>query len=169
MRIYNLYRSYFKDLPELPDPRKVDISTWTPDDPVAAIHAIDSRNLWHRIPQPIRIRLRRLEYEEKKKRIDAEDDRRAALRGPPTNCRVELGAFVTWDPPDIEGGESPECYFVEAERDGEWTTFQPPIYPWEKRRRVLYRGTRAVRVAAYYPNEPQRLGWGYRRSATIIL
>ena len=166
MRIYNLLRRYFRDLPALPDPRKVDIATWTPEDPVAYIEAIERRNVWHRVPGPIRIRLRKLQYEEKKRRVDEEDARRASLRGPPTNC-LRLGYILRWDPPDIEGGEDPECYWIECERNGEWTTLQPPIYPWDRREKILYQGTGKARVAAYYPNEPQKYGWGYRRGPTL--
>ena len=169
-RYYDMLRRYFTDLPELP-PNTID-DDWRPDDPDAFFEPIARRNAWSKI-EPERFRgtllriYKRLQYEAKRNVQRAEDERRAALRGPPTNCRRE-GNVVRWDPPDLDGGETPECYWIEQERNGEWTTLQPPVYHYEPREKALL-GDGPARVAAYYPNEPQRLGlgWGYRRGPLL--
>ena len=174
MSHYETLRRFYPDLPKLPDPDSIDIESWTPENPREFLEPIDRMNVWHRIePEALRGRLlrihNRLLYEDKKAAQDAEDDRKAALRGPPTNCRREgsNGHLLRWDPPSIDGGEQPESYIVEAFRNGEWTTLQPPIYPHEPLEKVLYSGITKARVSAYYPNEPQRLGWGFRRGPIL--
>lgn len=178
MKIYNIFRRFFSDLPALPDPStltpkgKHDYDWIPPTDPLTYLGPIDRRNLWHRIhPERYRgflIRMfKRAVYEEKKRARDAEDERRAKLRAPPTNVRRE-GQRVRWDPPDLEGGEAPAFYWVEGQlSNGEWTRFQPPIYPDERLEKVLYPRVGAVRVAAYYHDEPQKWGWGFRFSPTL--
>ena len=163
-----MLRKHLTDLPELPSVQEIDemdVDNWTPEDPAAVIEAIDRRNVWHRIDNRLRLRLKRIQYELMKEARLEEDRKRAALRGPPTNCRRN-GYLLEWDPPDIEGGEKPECYFVEGKYKGEWTTFQPPIYPHEPLRKMLYTDE-VAHVAAYYPNEPRSLGWGYRRGPDL--
>ncbi len=166
---YTMLRRYYPQLPELPDPSAVD-DNWRPEDPDAFFGPIADLNAWGKIrPTAFRGTLlrihKRLQYEKKRAGQRAEDDRRAALRGPPVNCRREDNTLY-WDPPDLEDGEAPECYWVSEERNGEWTQLQPPIYPGEALQRHLY-GNGPGRVSAYYPNEPQRLGWGYRHGPVL--
>ena len=163
--VWALLQRHYPDLQDLPDPNKVDIRTWEPKDPDGFFGPIERINAWGKIQDPeVRGRILRLhkkrQYEKKRARQRAEDERKAKLRHPPSNCRRE-GNTVRWDPPN-KGGISPDWYWVEAQTsDGSYTRLQPPIYPREELVRHLY-GDAPARVAAYYVDEPQSLGWGFR-------
>lgn len=172
MRIYNILRRFYKDLPELPNPRQLRLKGdhdyhWKPPyDHFVFLNPIERRNVWHRIgPERWRgylIRLYKKAVYERKKALQHEKDKaKAANRHPPTNVRRN-GRLIKWDPPGK--GETPECYWVEElMSDGNWTRLQPPIYPGKVLARRIY-GDGAARVAAYYSNEPMSLGWGFRYS-----
>ena len=162
MNIYKRLRLFFPDLPELPDPGSPEVETWEPDSP-AELEPIERRNVWHRIePEEFRGRLIRMwkrhMYDQVKAERDALDARKAANRHPPRNCSRENNT-VYWDAPNE--GEAPAWYWVEEQRNGSWTRLQPEIMPSQTLMRHLY-GDGPARVAAYYPNEPQKYGWGFR-------
>lgn len=167
-RHWDLMRRYYPQLPELPDPETTDDS-WRPEDPDAFFGPIAELNAWGKIqPEEFRGTLlriyKRLEYEKKRDRVRARDEERAKRRFPPSNCRRE-GNKVLWDPPNVTGGEEPQCYWVEHDFGG-WTTLQPPIYPHEPLEKVVP-GNGDAKVVAYYPDEPRSLGWGYRRGPVL--
>ena len=148
MKHYNTLRRYFPELPLLPDPytiagRGAKHYDWEPPgDHYEVLHPIEERNVWHRIePERWRGHLLRLYkravYERKRDLQRHKDEARAAKRHPPTNCRLD-GHRVLWDPPNIEDGEAPQCYWIEGEeRTGNGRRSSPPSTRRDPRRLFL--------------------------------
>ena len=153
MNNYERLRRYWTSLPELPNPDRVDISQWSPEDPAALKANIKRRNVWGYVDSRVRARLDELTAPPPPPTPAEELARQRELFKAAVGCSVRQGTggdySLAWDAPP---GWTPDRYQVLArsvpqhghqpipdDPHGSWhkvpDATRPQGYRWQRRSR----------------------------------